>query len=91
MKLMHIRSITTAAQARQAQARLKSYWSAESQLTQTVLIRCLECLERGNRAVKQKPSEWSKFFGAAMKCGLSAKEAAAEWRGRPKMRKRDAR
>ena len=82
-----VQSVDNTKQAKRAQKNLGSYWSAETQLSQTVLIRCMELLERidrntGKRSRKVRRSDWQSFLSIQMKTGLSIKQAADLWRQR---------
>ncbi len=63
-------------------AKLKSCWSNESILNTGMLLWLCEFFERNAPAKKAKRplSKWQKFFSQAMRDGLSAEEAAAQWK-----------
>lgn len=75
--------VETAKQAESARGKLKSFWSAETQLSQRILIRCLELLEEiaanSRKRRTRKATEWPAFLGKRMRAGLTSTQAAAEW------------
>ena len=77
-----IQLIKTAAEAERERKRLKSIWSAETQLSQRVLIRCMDLLEEiaQNTGRRRRPTVYQKFVGTYLKEGATIKEAAAAWR-----------
>ena len=74
-------SIRSAREALRLSKALPSIWSQETLLTQRLLIYIAELLEEKARP-KRKPSEWQRFFAQRVKAGLTAKQAAEEWRSR---------
>ena len=75
--------IHTAAQALRESKHLKSYWSAESRLTQRILIYVAELLERQARPKKRRPSsEWQLYAARAVKDGKTLRQAADAWKKR---------
>lgn len=62
---------------------LKSIWSAESLLTQRILIYIAKLLEQGNqrkRPKKRKASQWSIHLGKCLHEGKTIQEASELWR-----------
>lgn len=77
--------IKTASEAERERKRLKSVWSSETQLSQRILIRCMDLLQKiaENTGRKRKPrraSAYQKFIGEQMRRGLTAGAAAGLWR-----------
>jgi hypothetical protein len=79
--------VKTAQQAERARKKLYGCWSKETQLSQRILIRCMELLEnieantRPRRKLKQyKLSAWNVFFGNAIQKGMTPSEAAQAWK-----------
>lgn len=80
--------IRTAQDAERERRKLKSIWSRESQLSQQVLIRCMDLLEEiaanTRRRTKGRPTAWSKFLGEQMRQGLTPTQASKLWQAQKK-------
>lgn len=73
-------SIKSADQAKKERMELTSYWSAESQLTQRILIYVAELLEK--LVLKNQPrkqTEYQKHTEQVLKAGGTIQEAAKLW------------
>lgn len=78
-----IPKIIKAEQAESRRKHLTSYWSAETQLSQKILIACLHHLERLSPKRKQKPNRYALFFGRMARQGFTAKQIAKMWKENP--------
>lgn len=76
--------ITSAKQASKESKALKSVWSADSYLTQRILIYCAELLEQIVRKPrKRRPlTAWPKFVQDELKRGGTIRDAARNWRAK---------
>ena len=80
--------LVTASEAEKERRKLKSYWSKETQISQRVLIRCLDLLEqieqntrRRSRKRRKPMTPRQKFVSAKLRRGLSLKQISELWRG----------
>lgn len=71
--------------------KLKSYWSAESRLTQKIIISMLNLLETQQISMlnllkiqqkkkNRKPTEWNKLVGSYLKAGKTVHDASNKWK-----------
>ena len=73
--------IRSAKQALKESKALKSVWSAESWLTQRVLIYIAGLLEQNQKPKqRRKPSKWQQHVAAYLRAGKTINQAADDWK-----------